>query len=75
MATVYEELGRKPDGPLDDDDFLRAHWIMFFGYDRDEADPLTQFLLNKHFTTDRLDKGELTLEHIQRYADSLQISA
>lgn len=73
--TVYEELGRKPDGSLDDDEFLRAHWIVFFGYDKDEADPLTQFLLNKHFTTDRLAKGDLGLEHIQQYADSLQISA
>ena len=73
--TVYEELGRKPNGALDDDEFLRAHWIVFFGYDKDEADPLTQFLLNKHFTTERLDNEELTLEDIQRYADSLQISA
>jgi hypothetical protein len=73
--TVYEELGRKPDSALDDDAFLRAHWIVFFGYDKDEADPLTQFLLNKHFTTDRLTGGELALAHVQQYADSLQISA
>ena len=73
--TVYEELGRKPGQSLDDDEFLRAHWIVFFGYDKDEADPLTQFLLNKHFTPERLDKGQLSLEDIQRYVDSLQISA
>ncbi len=48
---------------------------MFFGYDKDEADPLTQFLLNKHFTTGRLDQGELTLGNIQEYAGSLQVSA
>jgi hypothetical protein len=73
--TVYEELGRNPNDPLDDDEFLRAHWIVFFGFDKDEADPLTQFLLNHHFTTERLDRKELTLSHIQAYADSLQISA
>ena len=73
--TVYEELGRNPEESLDDDEFLRAHWIVFFGYDKDEADPLTQFLLNWHFTTERLDKGKLTLSDIQTYADSLQISA
>lgn len=72
--TVYEELGRNPEESLDDDEFLRAHWIVFFGYDKDEADPLTQFLLNTHFTTERLDSNELTLNDIQEYADSLQTS-
>jgi hypothetical protein len=73
--TVYEELGRNPTKSLDDDEFLRAHWIVFFGYDKDEADPLTQFLLNKHFTTECLDGGKLSLNDIQNYADSLQVSA
>ncbi len=73
--TIYEELGRNVAKSLDDDEFLRAHWIVFFGYDKDEADPLTQFLLNQHFTTGRLDSGALTLRDIQQYANSLQISA
>jgi hypothetical protein len=73
--TVYEELGRNPLRSLDDDEFLRAHWIVFFAYDKDEADPLTQFLLNKYFTTERLDSGKLTLKDVKRYVDSLQISA
>lgn len=70
--TIYEELGRQPDSALDDDEFLRAHWIGYFGYDKEEADPLTQFLLNKHFTADRLEHGELTLAELQAYIDSLQ---
>jgi hypothetical protein len=73
--TVYEELGRNPEESLDDDEFLRAHWILFFGYDKEEADPLTRFLLNWHFTTERLDKGQLKLTDIQKYADSLQTSS
>jgi hypothetical protein len=73
--TIYEELGRNPKIALNDDWFLRAHWILFFGYDKDEADPLTRFLLNKHFTTERLDIGVLTLDDVQAYADSLQITA
>lgn len=73
--TIYEELGRNPDQSLDDDDFLRAHWIVFFGYDKDEADPLTRFLLNWHFTLERLDAGKLTLAQIQTYVDSLQVCA
>jgi hypothetical protein len=72
--TVYEELGSDPLEALDDDEFLRAHWIVFFGYDKDEADPLTEFLLNKHFTAERLKSKKLTLAGIQAYADSLQVS-
>ena len=71
-------LGRNPQQSLDDTDFefLRAHWIIYLWLpDKDEADPLTQFLLNRHFTTERLDTGELTLDDIQAYADSLQVSA
>jgi len=72
--TIYEELGRQPSSPLEDDEFLRAHWIGYFGYDKEEADPLTQFLLNKHFTADRLEQGKLTLNGLQSYIDSLQTS-
>ena len=71
--TVYEQLGRNPGNPLDDDDFLRAHWIVCFA-DTGESDPLTRFLLNKHFTADRLDCGELKLSDIQAYIDSLQLA-
>lgn len=73
--TIYEELGRNPSSSLDDDEFLRAHWIVFFGYDKDEADPLTQFLLNRHFTIEKLEVGKLKLTDIQSYVDSLQICA
>jgi hypothetical protein len=73
--TIYEELGRNPKILLNDDAFLRAHWIVFFGYYKDEKDPLTRFLLNTHFTSERLDEGELTLDDVQSYADNLQKSA
>jgi Protein of unknown function (DUF1524) len=73
--TVYEELGRNPKKSLDDDAFLRAHWIVFFGYDKDQADPLTQFLLHERFTASNIADGTLTLQDIQTYIDSLQQSA
>lgn len=73
--TIYEELGRNPSESLDDDEFLRSHWIVFFGYDKDEADPLTRFLLNHHFTPERLESGELGLSDIQAYVDNLQVCA
>lgn len=72
--TIYQELGRNPDESLDDDDFLRAHWIAFFDYNKDESDPLTRFLLNTHFTAARLESRELTLASMQGYATSLQAS-
>lgn len=34
--TVYTELGRFQESTLDDDEFLRAHWIMYFGHEKDE---------------------------------------
>jgi len=44
---VYRQLGRNKDRPLSDDEFLRAHWIMYFGYSRQRGDDDIQFLLNK----------------------------
>ncbi len=70
--TIYEELGRNPSESLDDDEFLRAHWIAFFDYNKDESDPLTRFLLNTHFTATRLDSRELALPDMQTYVTSLQ---
>jgi hypothetical protein len=69
--TVYEYLGKDKDSPLDDDDFLRAHWIMYFEYSRDSAGTFHQFLLNQFFTTRRIN-GSVTLEVLQEYVTSLQ---
>ena len=30
---VYYQLGRNENTPLSDDEFLRAHWIMYFSFD------------------------------------------
>jgi hypothetical protein len=72
--TVYEYLGRVPGQPLDDDDFLRAHWIMYFTYAREEAGQFSLFLLNQHFTADRISTGALTLPSLQHYVSSIQDS-
>jgi hypothetical protein len=73
--TVYEFLGREKDFPLDDDDFLRAHWIMYFTYSRDEAGKFASFLLDEHFTAERAGGGALTISEIQHYVSSIQNSA
>ena len=73
--TVYEYLGREKGHALDDDDFLRAHWIMYFTYARDEAGKFALFLLDEHFTADRASSGDLSIDELQRYVSSVQNSA
>lgn len=44
---VYYQLGRNEDTLLSDDEFLRAHWIMYFTYSRKKGDDYIKFLLRK----------------------------
>lgn len=44
---VYYQLGRNENGLLSDDEFLRAHWIMYFTYSRKKGDDYIKFLLRK----------------------------
>lgn len=48
--TVYYQLGRSKNNPLNDDDFLQAHWIMYFKYSRKRGDDYINFLLNDAFS-------------------------
>ena len=72
--TVFEFLGREKSQPLEDDDFLRAHWIVYFKYARDQAGQFANFLLDQHFTTERVRNRKLTAEELQRYVTSIQDS-
>lgn len=53
---VYHQLGRNKNHPLNDDDFLKAHWIMYFMYSRKKGDDYSKFLLFKHFTSSHILK-------------------
>lgn len=44
---VYYQLGRNENDLLSDDEFLRAHWIMYFAYSRKRGDDYIKFLLRK----------------------------
>lgn len=44
---VYYQLGRNENDLLSDDEFLRAHWIMYFTYSRKKGDDYIKFLLRK----------------------------
>lgn len=52
--TVYEYIGKNSLSKIEDDTFLRDHWIMYFGkYNRESSSPERDFLLKKHFTVNR----------------------
>ena len=53
---VYHQLGRNKTRPLNDDDFLRAHWTMFFKYSRKTGQDYIKFLLNEQFTPKNVHK-------------------
>ena len=46
-AEVYKQLGKNSSRVLSDDEYLRAHWIIYFIYSRKRGDDYIQYLLNK----------------------------
>lgn len=70
--TIYEFLGKNKDKRLDDDAFLRDHWIMYFTYDRSVGEAYAKFLLNEYFTVKNLVTGKIDFEKIKNYTNSLQ---
>lgn len=46
---VYFQLGRNKNRPLDDDEYLKNHWTMYFKYTRNKGDDYIRFLLNQYF--------------------------
>ena len=70
---VYFQLGRNKKQPLNDDDFLAAHWIMYFQYTREKGDDYIRYLLEQKFTPQNIyDKQEIqvsSLEEIEEIRD------
>jgi len=63
---VYYHLGRNKQKPLSDDDFLVAHWIMYFPYTRQKGDDYIKFLLEEKFTPQNVfAKTEIKLTSIK----------
>lgn len=52
--TVYGCLGKNKEKSLNDDEFLQAHWIIYFGYSRNKKDSYSDFLLKQYFTQKRI---------------------
>ncbi|MBW6491969.1 MAG: DUF262 domain-containing HNH endonuclease family protein [Lentimicrobium sp.] len=67
---VYYQLGRNKQNPLNDDDFLVAHWIMYFQYSREKGDDYIRFLLEQKFTPQNIyTKTEVKLSSIQEFEE------
>lgn len=62
---VYYQIGRNKKNPLSDDDFLTAHWIMYFQYTRQKGDDYIKFLLDEKFTPQNVfNKVDVKLDAI-----------
>ncbi|EDM65101.1 hypothetical protein PE36_08311 [Moritella sp. PE36] len=88
--TIYHQLGRNKDNPLDDDIFLFNHFILFFGNSINNGESLNyrrfrrgygsyyqDYLLEKKFTIKSLyskDDDKLTVPELYRYVRSLKSS-
>jgi len=67
---VYYQLGRNKQNPLNDDDFLVAHWIMYFQYTREKGDDYIRFLLEQKFTPQNIyAKTEVKTSSIQEFEE------
>jgi uncharacterized protein with ParB-like and HNH nuclease domain len=53
---VYHQLGKNEKRPLNDDDFLKAHWILYFKYSRKRGNDYIEFLLNEQFSPKKIHK-------------------
>jgi len=73
--VIYNHLGMNLNNILDDDEFLKNHWIMYFsGYNRNEANVFSKFLLNKKFTVKNVIEDKLNGEDIKDYVKNLRNS-
>lgn len=53
-SEVYFELGRNKNKPLNDDEYLKNHWILYFKYSRRRGDDYIKFLLDECFTSKKV---------------------
>jgi len=74
---VYNELGRNEKKPLNDDDFLKAHWIITFMYSRKKGDDYINFYLNEYFTPKKIHKKiekEVVIEQVEETKTDFEFS-
>ncbi len=76
-GEIYNQLGRNKKHPLNDDDFLRGHWIMYFKYSRQKGDDYIRYLLDEYFSPKQVfEKFEVStnkLDQITEVIDSPEL--
>lgn len=72
--TIYEYLGKSTKKILNDDLFLKDHWIMYFRYDRKKSKVFKKDLLSEYFTAKKVLNNTLKIETINNYVLNLQKS-
>lgn len=79
--TIYEWLAKNDQAePLSDDDFLRNHWYVYFNQDAQQRRHLRignflDDLLKNEFSEKRARRGNLSLDSIREYSQSLSDAA
>ncbi len=67
---AYYQLGRNKQNPLNDDDFLVAHWIIYFQYTREKGDDYIRFLLEQKFTPQNIyEKTKVKLSSLKEFEE------
>lgn len=69
--TIYGELGKDKQEKIQEDIYLKDHWIMYYSYDRSEDDVYRKQIFDKHFTRSRAIDTSLKIENIEIYIKSL----
>ncbi|MCP5275389.1 MAG: DUF262 domain-containing protein [Burkholderiales bacterium] len=73
-GEIYNQLGRNKKTPLNDDDFLRAHWIMYFKYSRNKGNDYIRYLLDDYFSPknifEKLEVSTSGIENVEELTDS-----
>lgn len=70
---VYYQLGRNKNHPLNDDEFLVAHWIMYFTYSRQKGDDYINFLLKEQFTPKNIfSKSEIPVNSLEAFEEVVE---
>ncbi len=78
---IYEWLGKKQEGILDDDDFLRNHWILYFRHDTETGSDIRTSEFSRNLLQDRFGEKQRNatpkrrLADIDRYSESLSEAA
>jgi hypothetical protein len=72
---IYSWLGREGKEPLDEDEFLRTHSLMYFPADTSDGKWIDDLLFTQTFSVNAALDGLLSADQIQGYLNSLRLAA